>query len=220
MQQPCILCEQPRADFLCRAGSFDYLTCTNCDLIFVRPEQRLSPEKEKQRYDLHENDPADPGYRKFLNQLFIPMQQKIDPGSSGLDFGSGPGPTLHLMFEEKGHSMNIYDPFYADDPSVLRQNYDFITTTETAEHLYHPAKEFKTLWNCLKPNGYLGIMTMFVPSKQEFPDWHYRKDDTHVTFYSEKTFRWLAKQWKADVCFPGDRTVIFQKTNSSYLWNP
>jgi hypothetical protein len=111
--------------------------------------------------------------------------------------------------------MNIYDPFYTDDKSVLELTYDFITTTETAEHLFYPEKEFNMLWSILKPGGFLGIMTKLVPNHDKFHDWHYMKDDTHVTFYSKDTFEWLAGSWSAGLDFYGDRTIIFQKPDSS-----
>lgn len=207
----CILCENKNVTRFNRFQDYDYLRCTDCKLIFVKPEQRLEPEEEKKRYDLHENDPTDERYRIFLNQLFVPLSKKLKPASSGLDFGSGPGPTLNVMFEEKGHKMKIFDPFYANDLSVWNHKYDFITTTETAEHLFFPRKEFEKLWACLKPGGYLGIMTKLVPPHEEFPGWHYLKDDTHVTFYSKETFCWMAEQWNASVEFFGDRTIIFKK---------
>ena len=46
-----------------------YLRCPDCGLVHVPPDQRLPPEAEKARYDLHENDPADAGYRRFLARL-------------------------------------------------------------------------------------------------------------------------------------------------------
>ncbi|MEX0648906.1 MAG: class I SAM-dependent methyltransferase [Balneolaceae bacterium] len=207
----CILCNEETAYPFHREKETLYLRCTNCKLIFVKPGQRLDPAEEKSRYDLHENDPADERYRAFLNQLFAPLSEKIKTVGFGLDFGSGPGPTLCVMFEEKGHQMNIYDPFYANDKSVFDHHYDFITTTETAEHLYHPRNEFEKLWSCLKPGGYFGIMTKMVQDHNQFADWHYMKDDTHVTFYSKETFIWLSEQWNATVEFFGDRTIIFTK---------
>lgn len=207
----CLLCYSKQTEHFCSADGYDYLNCKNCDLIYVSPGQRLDPDEEKSRYDLHENNPDDHRYRKFLSQLFDPLQDKLKQGSFGLDFGSGPGPTLSVMFEEEGHRMNIYDPFYAADPAVFELQYDFITTTETAEHLYHPRVEFDRLWNCLKPGGFLGIMTKIVPSHDQFPDWHYRKDDTHVTFYSEKTFQWMAEHYDASLDIIGERTVILEK---------
>ncbi|PWN06650.1 class I SAM-dependent methyltransferase [Rhodohalobacter mucosus] len=207
----CILCNSSKTEPFLEADGYEYLICSNCDLIFVRPGQRLTPDEEKSRYDQHENDPDDPDYREFLSQLFKPLQKLLKPGSHGLDFGSGPGPTLSLMFEEAGHTMNIYDPFYAPDNSVFDKQYDFITTTETAEHLFDPGSEFDRLWECLKPHGFLGVMTKFVPSHDRFKNWHYRRDDTHVAFYSEKTFRWMADNRNASLKLVGDRVAIFQK---------
>lgn len=140
----------------------------------------------------------------------------LEPNSKGLDFGSGPGPTLNIMFEEQGHEMKIYDPFYADNPSVFEETYDFITSTEVAEHLHQPWEEFDRLWSCLRPGGYLGIMTKLTDgSKEHFADWHYRLDNTHVTFYTKETFRWLADYWSASLDFYENNVMIFRKRLSS-----
>ena len=212
----CILCgsDHTRSFFRDESEhhSADYLQCRNCRLIFATPKDHPTPKEEQERYDTHENDPEDEGYRNFLGQLFDPLVNRLEPESNGLDFGSGPGPTLSIMFEEAGHKMNIYDPFYADDESVFDQQYDFITATEVAEHLHHPAKEFKQLWSCLRDGGYLGIMTKIAEDDPAFfADWHYRLDLTHVTFYTRQTFRWMADQWNASLDFPAQRVIIFKK---------
>lgn len=207
----CILCESQNTETLYRDNESTYLQCNRCSLVFLKPGQRLEPDEEKSRYDLHENDPADPDYRQFLSQLFIPLQNRLSPNSFGLDYGSGPGPTLHIMFEEAGHRMNIFDPFYDNNQEVLNNTYDFITTTETAEHFYYPKQEFNLLWSLLKPGGYLGIMTKLLHSPEKFYNWHYKDEDTHVTFYSKSTFLWLSEFYGSNVEFFGDRTVIFKK---------
>jgi len=207
----CILCNSSNTHQVLKDRLYTYFACRNCGLHFVEPEQRLDPGVEKSRYDQHENSPDDPDYRDFLRQLFDPLSKRLPPGQFGLDFGSGPGPTLSLMFEEAGHSMNIYDPFYANKPSVFDEKYDFITTTETAEHLFHPRQEFEKLWGILKPGGYLGMMTLLLQQPAKFKTWHYRKDDTHVTFYQKKTFEWLADYLGANVEFFGDRVIILRK---------
>lgn len=212
----CILCEGRDVRFFFEDNSEEYrsvyYTCNNCHLIFAVEQYRPTPKEELERYNQHENDPEDERYRNFLGQLFEPMNKILPSNSKGLDFGSGPGPTLHLMFEEQGHEMNIFDPFYADDPTVFDQSYDFITSTEVAEHLHNPAKEFNQLWDCLRPGGYLGIMTKrVVKDRSFFADWHYRLDNTHVTFYTEDTFRWLADMWGASITFKDNNVVIFKK---------
>lgn len=189
--------------------------CRKCDLVFVKPDERLPPVEEKKRYDNHENNPHDDQYRSFLHQLFDPLHIRLKPGSSGLDYGSGPGPTLSLMFEEAGYSMSIFDPFYANEVNVFDKNYDFITTTETVEHFYNPGNEFEKLWNILKPGGFFGIMTLLRPEDQSFADWHYIRDETHVSLYSKKTFRWLADFLNSDIEFISKRVIIFKKNKTS-----
>jgi len=192
----------------------EFFRCASCSVIFTHPEYRLSAEAEFERYEQHENDPADPDYRQFLSQVFKPLQKKLLPGSTGLDFGSGPGPTLNVMLEEAGHKVRLYDIFYADHPEVFDREYDFITATETAEHLYNPRYEFNRLWRCLKPGGWLAVMTRLVPSDPDpewFKEWHYKTDDTHVVFYATKTFHWLGDLWGTEPEFyPGD-VMLFHK---------
>lgn len=190
----------------------DYLQCQNCSLVFVPSIQFISAEKEKAYYDLHQNHPNDQGYRQFLSRMLTPIKEKLTPGDCGLDFGSGPGPTLSIMFEELGYPMKIYDHFYADDGYVLQQEYDFITATETVEHLHHPKTELERLWSILKLGGHMGIMTKLLIDCEAFANWHYKTDPTHVCFFSKQTFMWLADLWKAEVEFFGDDVIVFQKS--------
>jgi len=115
------------------------------------------------------------------------------------------------MFEELGYPMAIYDPFYAADESVLDVEYDFVTATEVAEHLHHPRECLNRMWRCVKPGGYLGMMTKRVVDQEAFVKWHYKNDETHVCFYSSETFSWLAKQWQTTPEFVDKDVVIFRK---------
>lgn len=182
-----------------------------CQLVFVPPAYHVSRAAEKAEYDLHQNSPDDPGYRRFLSRVFNPMQARLRPGSHGLDFGSGPGPTLSVMFAEAGHTVTLYDPFYAPHPSALEQHYDFISASEVVEHLHRPREELDRLWACLNPGGILGIMTKLVLDLESFARWHYRTDPTHVSFYSRPTFEWLASHWQADLAFIDSDVMLLSK---------
>ena len=194
----------------------DYFQCSTCHLVFVPPQHFLAANEEKAQYDLHKNSPEDDRYRQFLSRLFLPMQKRLGPKSHGLDFGSGPGPTLSVMFEEVGHSMATYDYFYAKDTSVFESFYDFITATEVVEHLHHPRQELDRLWAILKPEGRLGIMTKLVRDREAFAEWHYKNDPTHVCFYSRSTFKWLAAEWHAELAFEGNDVILFYKLPSEF----
>lgn len=199
-----------RETFHCDKGR-DYYRCSSCGLTFVPPEQYLEADAEKAEYDLHINSPDDAGYRRFLGRILGPMCDGLDPGSFGLDFGCGPGPTLSLMFEEAGHHMALYDPFYANNRSALKGSYDFIVATEVVEHLHRPMEELDRLWDCLKVGGRLGIMTKLALDEAAFSKWHYKNDATHVCFFSVKTARWLAHRWQAKLDFAEKDVFIYNK---------
>jgi SAM-dependent methyltransferase len=207
----CPLCHTEGAAAYYEDWQRPYWQCQTCHLVFVPPTHYLSPADEKARYDLHQNSPDDPAYRRFLSRLFNPMQARLVPHSDGLDFGSGPGPTLSKMFEEAGHTVTLYDVFYAQDESVWEKQYDFITASEVAEHLHQPEKELARLWNCLKPGGTLGLMTKMVLNQPAFANWHYKNDPTHVCFFSRQTFDWLGAQWGCPPTFVGQDVIIFGK---------
>lgn len=175
------------------------------------PEDRPSPAEERARYETHENRPSDPRYRAFLDSLCVPLVQRLPPGAEGLDFGSGPGPTLSVMLEERGFSMRIFDPFFAPDPEILACTYDFITCTETAEHFFAPGQEFQRLDRILRPGGWLGVMTEMVEEDRAFEGWHYVRDPTHVAFYRRATMEWIAGAFGWTVEFPSRTVALFRK---------
>lgn len=188
----------------------EYCQCENCKLVFVPEKFRLSLEEEKAVYDLHRNDPDDQGYRDFLSRLSIPLLERLGSGSTGLDFGCGPGPTLSLMLQEAGCEMDVYDPVYYNDRSVFTRQYDFICATEVVEHLYSPGSDLDQIFSMLKTGGWLGIMTKLVKNRQAFANWNYIRDLTHVCFFSKETFYHIASQYNAEPSFYGNDVILLR----------
>lgn len=189
----------------------DYYRCERCRLVLVAPRQFLPPAEEKAEYDLHRNSPDDPGYRRFLGRLFEPLQARLPAAGRGLDFGCGPGPALAAMLREAGHSVALYDRFYAPDGAVLEDRYDFITATEVVEHLHRPGEELRRLWALLRPGGVLGMMTKLVRDREAFSRWHYKNDPTHVNFFSRETFAWLAAELDAGCELIGQDVILLTR---------
>lgn len=205
----CPVCLDRSTVELLTVDRLDYWRCECCQARFLNPSQLPDLAVEKREYDRHENDPDDPGYRKFLRQLAEPLLEHLEPKASGLDYGCGPGPALARMLEEAGHSVATWDPIYVPDDSVLKHRYDFITCTEVVEHFHNPATEFKQLDSLLQPGGWLGVMTRFQTDDSRFANWHYRRDPTHVVFYREATFEWLGKHYGWEVeCIPPQVVLV------------
>lgn len=188
-----------------------YLRCQQCALVFVPPRFHLSPAAEKALYDLHCNQVDDPGYQRFLNRVLEPLAQRVKAPAQGLDFGCGPGPALAQMLRVAGYAVTLYDKFYFPAATALEQRYDFITATEVLEHLQAPRAVLQTLLDCLSSGGWLAIMTKRVRDQQAFSRWHYIHDPTHIAFFSDATFAWIAGHWHCQLTLCGPDVVLLQK---------
>lgn len=207
----CPLCGTGRAAVFARIGEDRYHRCDRCALVFLDPSGRLDADCERDRYETHENDPDDPGYRAFLDRLAVPLVERLDSGARGLDYGSGPGPTLSVMLGERGFPTVVYDPYFAPDTGALDATYDFVTCTETAEHFFAPGREFERFDALLRPGGWLGLMTGLLTEDIDFETWWYVRDPTHVAFYAPETLRWIAGRFAWDLETPSDNVALFRK---------
>ena len=207
----CLVCEDPAVKLILEEDEKIYWKCRNCLFISLDPKFRLSSSEEKHRYKQHNNDINDANYRLFLSKLFKPLQGKLQDGAKGLDFGCGPGPALAVMFNEVGHQVDLYDPFFFNNEIVFKKAYDFITCTETIEHFFEPVKEFKRIDEMLVKESFLGIMTTFLTDEKDFGQWYYRKDPTHVAFYRPETFEVIASMMDWTYEIPEENVVLFKK---------
>jgi hypothetical protein len=207
----CPLCRASSSRVFAELRGSTYFRCGVCALTYGAPADHPSPEQELLRYAIHQNDPADPRYRAYLAPLAEALAPSLAPGAEGLDYGSGPGPALPLMLEERGFRVALYDPFFAPDATVLTRQYDFITCSETAEHFAHPAEEFARFDRLLRPRGWLGVMTQLLEEDTDFARWHYARDVTHLCFYTPQTMTWIAERYGWSLAFPHQRVVLFGK---------
>jgi 2-polyprenyl-3-methyl-5-hydroxy-6-metoxy-1,4-benzoquinol methylase len=204
----CPLCDSAQCQHYYNDQRRDYYQCGVCDLVFVSSANHLTEADERAEYDKHQNMVGDPGYLQFFSRVSQPLLKRLKPGARGLDFGCGPGPALAQVLQQAGYPVALYDKFYYPQPDVLRQQYDFITATEVVEHLSEPGKELTRLVKMLKSGGVLVLMTKRVLSLDAFKQWHYKNDLTHIGFYSEKSFNWIAHRWGLTLDVVGDDVVF------------
>jgi SAM-dependent methyltransferase len=192
----CPLCDTPAYYYDSIQGSH-YYYCPCCSGISLDVDQRLTTADEFQRYQEHNNNPFDPRYRSFVQPVVSKMLEVEHAGSIGLDYGAGPGSAVVAMLQEQGFSMEVFDPFYFPNLTVLQPLgcYDFIVCTEAMEHFFEPNKEFSLLVDLLRPGGSLYCMTLLYEPDVDFAKWHYRMDPTHVFFYQMKTLEWMSLEF-------------------------
>lgn len=211
----CPLCSSVNVSHFHTDKKREYLQCKTCKLVFVGLKHLPSAEKEKKEYDKHINRFDDSGYVAFLTRAIQSIPERNMPDSRekkrALDFGCGPAPVLATTLSNMGYSSSFYDPFYFKNPAPLAHCYDVITCTEAIEHFHRPSKEWSLFLQLLAPKGALVCMTKRVISSQRFSQWHYKNDPTHVSFFSEDTFSYLALQSNLSVTFPLPDVAVFRK---------
>lgn len=184
--------------------------CTNCKLIFEQRTNFLDLKEEKKRYLKHENGIQHEGYVNHLNQAIKPALKYLKQGWRGLDYGCGPAPTLNLLVEREGYSCEYYDPIFYPEPPL--ETYDYIFATECFEHFFSPETELHKIDALLQPRGILVVMTQLWNNTTNFKNWGYARDPTHVVFYHEQTFRFIATHYGFEILeIEIDRVVILRK---------
>lgn len=196
----CLLCQSKCHPFSQNPFG-NFWTCPHCRAICRDPEAFLSSQAEKDRYQHHQNALDDPNYQAYFKHIIDQAIQpfcNLGPDCLALDYGSGPQPVLaHVLEQDYGQPMENYDPYFAPNRAVIdQQTYHLITCIEVAEHFYQPNQEFTRLANLLKKHGKLIISTRFAPiNKSQFDHWWYMHDPTHVCFYCQETFQYIAQSY-------------------------
>ncbi len=203
----CTLCNSE----LIRKKDTLYYDCTTCKALIKDAAYYLTAEKEKARYEAHNNDVNDLRYQNFVMPITDYVFAHFLPTHKGLDFGSGTGPVVSSVLSKKKYDIQQYDPFFAPDKRVLNNRFDYIVSCEVFEHFHNPNQEINRLASILKPNGALLLMTMLYNDKIDFDTWHYRKDPTHVFIYRKETINFIAKTKNFDVEILTDRFITFRK---------
>jgi len=206
----CPICRGPRERFIPTGDGRSYLSCPHCRLIQLEEAHHLSPEKQKKRYEQHRNSPDNPGYVQMFEAF---LKAGVDPfvGKAGrvLDFGCGPEPVLAGLLEGRGHRVDRHDLFFHPDEAYRTRSYDAITLTEVLEHVTDPLGTLRALSERLAPGGVLALMTLFHPDdRAKFADWWYRRDPTHVSFYTVKTLGELSGALGMKVLFSDAKNII------------
>lgn len=187
----------------------EYFRCFDCHLTFLSTEFHLTPEQEYERYKTHRNDVHDEGYQNYLRPVVNSVINTQLMRAEGLDYGCGPNSVASHLLREQGHRIAGYDPFFYNEPKLLEVKYDYIVCTEVIEHFRKPFEEFGKIKRLLRPLGTLFIRTSLTDTVEDFENWHYHRDPTHVCFYATQSLRWICSNLKwTEVDFRPDCCVL------------
>lgn len=207
----CKICNSDSYILLDEQFNIEYHRCKECGFIYADPLSHLVPGDEKKEYSSHNNSIDDLGYV----QMFKRFQKVFEPfliGDKVLEYGSGPTPVFSELLRKDGYEVTSFDPFFLPDESYLNKSYDLITSTEVFEHFTAPMDEIEKLVKLLKPQGVLAVMTQFAKDDIHFLQWWYRRDYTHISFYTHKSFEVIAAVYGLEIVYKNDKDyMIFKK---------
>ena len=197
--------------FLCGSSSHNFFEktykCSRCFFIFKTEELFLSKEDEEARYRFHQNKENDQGYKDFLNRLVVPLKTFLKKENSFLDYGCGSYSQLSKLVEDHVATTDFYAPLFFPNQNNVTQ-YDIVACTEVVEHFKNPLENWKKLIKTVKPQGILAVMTQFYDETIDYKTWWYKNDPTHIGFYSEETFEYLAEKFHIKILYNDHRSVI------------
>jgi len=204
LNNSCRVCGHLTTEWIHLRMASKYFYCNHCEFISRDETMRVAPEEAFKIYNTHKNSIDDQrhiaNFQKFIKEAVIPFSNEM---KNGFDFGSGPDPVLaKLLTRDYGYEMDIYDQYFAPDRINIGKKYDLVTSTEVAEHIPEPLVYFRQLKSLITDTGTLAIMTQFhLNNSLHFSDWHYARDKSHISFYTEKTMKIIAQKIGLRVVF-------------------
>jgi len=209
----CKICGGTTEELIDEQIKVTYSVCSECGFIHKDREFYVDKEEELNQYSLHNNSFESVGYVNIFKSLLKYYITPLKIKGNVLEYGSGPGPVLKELLQRAGYSVFDYDPFFNDNIEYLNNKYELITSTEVVEHFFNPLVEFAHLTKLLKQGGYLVITTKLrVMEIESFLDWWYRRDTTHVSFYTMKSLIKIAELNDLKIIKTNDiDTIVFRK---------
>ena len=208
----CLICGKDTETFIDKKSEIEYSYCNNCQCISKSKEHFRPIPDQKERYDLHENDPEDEGYQAYFQRFLDFILPLVGTPKTALDFGCGRSSLLADMLRNEGIVSDYYDPIYHPENMDDSKKYQLIVSTEVFEHLHEPRSTFEELLENVEEGGFIALQTQFHPNDIEaFKKWYYHLDPTHIIFFTPQTFKVLADIYECEVIDHNGKNIIVIK---------
>ena len=210
----CLICDSRCSSFEDAKRGVLYFECPSCHFIMKSKEHFSDFERQKERYDLHNNCEENVEYQEYFQRFIDFALRDISKPKSVLDFGCGASWLLAQMIQKEGIACDFYDPIYHPNESYKNRSYDLITSVEVFEHLHDPKATLEMLTQRLNPKGYIAVQSEFHPQNRDaFLNWYYRLDPTHIVFYSLKSFEALVKSLNLSIVASNAKNMVLLGTS-------
>lgn len=203
---------------LLKKYTIQYFHCNHCNFL-----QTEEPYWLEEAYSESINV-SDTGYMQrnlwLSKQLTILLSLFFDKNGKFLDYAGGYGVFTRMM-------RDIGFDFYWDDKYTTNlfargfehqsiNKYEAVTTFESFEHFVNPMDDIESL---LKISKNIIFSTELLPNPIPKPEnwWYYGLDHgQHISFYSEKTFEFIAKKYNLNYTNLGSLHILTEKKISNF----
>ncbi len=197
-------------------GKYDieYYHCSNCD--FVQTEEPYWLEEAYSR----SINLSDTGYMvrnlSYANRLTLLLYLLFGKNGKFLDYAGGYGVFVRLMrdieFDFSWDDKYTKNMFSSGFEWNQQSRVDSVTLFEAFEHFVEPMSEIE---NLLKISDTIIFSTDLHPDPVPMPKdwWYYGLDHgQHISFYSKKTFGFIAKEFELNYYNVGSLHILTKKT--------
>lgn len=208
----CPLCLSDHSQLFFENKKRCFYRCQQCELVFADANSHLPRAAEIHKYQQASNKQK--SLSQFLFELVLQCETTSQP-LLGLNFGRSLTPKRLQKISERGHQINQYNPSIAPWTHQLNLQYDFICCYQVFEHFKSPYKEWILLCERLKPGGWIAIKTPLLTDLTGFGKWHQKNNLTHVSFYQQQSFKYLAESVGFTLLFAANDLILVQKPSGS-----
>ena len=208
---------------VCKTGSTlffnnlrSFFKCPLCSLIFTQPS--VDKASEEKHYKLQWKDQSEDFWKECVD-VFLSIVQRYRTPQKILDFGSGSG-GLAKELQKRGFDVTPIEPMihgYLKDQN-FPSKFDVITALEVIEHVPNLWDELQEIEKTLTTEGIIVFTTQltnrFIDTETEresFRNWVYKDDQTHVSFFCNKTLFVIAEMGNYDIDIFGDNVFVVRR---------
>ncbi len=214
MNAICKICETVSVFFYADQRSF--YKCPECSLIFTNDYPPR--DKEDGHYKSQWEDTQAEFWKSQVDVLLQMAQNYLHPQNI-LDFGSGSG-ELAQELKSRGYTVTALEPMvngYLKDQNYS-QPFDLIIALEVVEHLHDLWGEIQEIDKVLAPGGIFlcstALSNEFIDldnAPQQFADWWYKDDFTHVNFFCNTALARLGDRMNWDIDIYANKAFVVVK---------
>jgi glycosyltransferase involved in cell wall biosynthesis/SAM-dependent methyltransferase len=213
LKRNCRICDNNA--FMVFEDTRPFYLCENCGLIFT--DCYLTQDETSHHYRSQYSDSFD--WNKEAQAMIEMVSFAVTPRKI-FDFGSGSGGLTNAL-RSMGYEVNSYEPMLHGDFSSedYERDHDLVILNQVIEHTENASKILDDIYSLTRPGGIIFMTTLTTDIminetemfQELFASWWYKDDQTHISFFCQRTFEYICSIKNLQMLATGPKCVILQR---------